>query len=318
MHLQDSSMKKSVGKPFHSLYIDNSGIEESKTLEILDSEANVRTQKEVKLIESIHVKDLDLTIYKGEFIMVIGKVGSGKSSLLSSLLGEMVYVNSDTLNELKFMPMDNSLLSTLIQKSLSDNNGVIKVNGSLSYVQQVPWIQNQTIRDNILFGNAMNKAHYKRTIKICQLESDFELLPAGDKTQIGERGINLSGGQKARISLARAVYANKDIILMDDPISALDSNVKRLVFDQVFMQEMKNKTRILVTHAVDFIEEVDRIVIMENGSIKYIGTYEEIKHSEEIQHIIKRLAKSTNDSSDEEETTKKYSTRRISRLTDSS
>lgn len=115
-------------------------------------------------------------------------------------------------------------------------------------------------------------------------------MPGGDLTEIGEKGINLSGGQKARVSLARAVYANRDIILMDDPISALDSNVKKKIFNQVFMNEMRTKTRVLVTHAVDFIDKVDRIIIMESGRIKYMGTYEELKHSEEIKHIVKTLA----------------------------
>jgi ATP-binding cassette, subfamily C (CFTR/MRP), member 1 len=136
----------------------------------------------------------------------------------------------------------------------------------------------------------MDEARYNRTIEICQLASDLEMLPGGDLTEIGEKGINLSGGQKARVSLARAVYADRDIILMDDPVSALDSNVKKKVFEQVFMDELRDKTRVLVTHAVDFIDKVDRIVIMESGRIKYIGTYEELQHSEEIKHIIETLA----------------------------
>lgn len=120
-------------------------------------------------------------------------------------------------------------------------------------------------------------------------------------TEIGEKGINLSGGQKARVSLARAVYAQKDIILMDDPISALDANVKKKIFEQVFLDELKDKTRILVTHAVDFLDKVDRIVIMDKCRIKYIGTYEELKDNEVIQHIIETLKKvSTKEEEDEE------------------
>lgn len=107
----------------------------------------------------------------------------------------------------------------------------------------------------------------------CQLESDLAILPAGDLTEIGEKGINLSGGQKARVSLARAVYANKDIVLMDDPISALDANVRKLIFNQVFQGMLKEKTRILVTHAVDFLHLADRIIVMSNGQVKAFGTY---------------------------------------------
>lgn len=137
------------------------------------------------------------------------------------------------------------------------DKGVIKINGSVSLVQQVPWIMNKTIRDNILFGKELHKEKYNETLNICQLGPDLEILKGGDLTQIGEKGINLSGGQKARVSLARAVYANCDIVLMDDPVSALDANVKKRVFEEVFMRKMKGKTRILVTHAVDFLEHVD-------------------------------------------------------------
>ena len=126
---------------------------------------------------------------------------------------------------------------------------VIRLSGSIWLVQQNPWIQNKTIRDNILFGHPFDNERYNRTIKSCQLIDDLEILKGGDLTEIGERGINLSGGQKARISLARAVYSGWDIVLMDDPISAVDSNVKHKIFEEVLWGELRNKTRILVTHA---------------------------------------------------------------------
>lgn len=121
---------------------------------------------------------------------------------------------------------------------------------------------------------------YNKTIKICQLSRDMEILPGGDETEIGEKGINLSGGQKARISLARAVYQDKDLILMDDPISALDANVKKKIFEEVFEQEFRNKTRVLVTHAVDFLSLVDRIILMKEGQIILQGSYEELKDND--------------------------------------
>lgn len=176
----------------------------------------------------------------------------------------------------------------------------MKLGGSMSYVQQMPWIQNKTIRNNILFGLPMDEEKYNKTIHLCELENDLEILPGGDLTEIGEKGINLSGGQKARVSLARAVYADSDIILMDDPISALDSNVKKSIFNNLFLDEMKHKTRLLVTHAVEFLDKVDRIIIMEKGRIKYNGTYEEIKHSEEIQHILQSLSKTSRKEDGEE------------------
>lgn len=118
------------------------------------------------------------------------------------------------------------------------------------------------------------------------MERDLEILPAGDKTEIGERGINLSGGQKARICLARAVYSDVDILLMDDPLSALDSNVRKNVFQEVIQGLCRKKTRILITHVVDFLHFSDRIVIMENGRISAIGTYKELENNQHLQKII--------------------------------
>ena len=122
---------------------------------------------------------------------------------------------------------------------------------------------------------------------MCELTRDLEILPAGDMTEIGEKGINLSGGQKARVSLARAVYANKSIVLMDDPISALDANVKKKIFNNVFMGQLKDKTRILVTHAVDFLHLVDNIILLKDGEIILQGNYEDIK---EDPYLIKIMS----------------------------
>ena len=124
-----------------------------------------------------------------------------------------------------------------------------------------------TIRDNILFGMEYDDQKYKDTIQICELTRDLEILPDKDSTEIGEKGINLSGGQKARISLARAIYADKEMVLLDDPISALDANVKKKIFENVLLDHLKEKTIILVTHAIDFLHLVDRIVVFDEGKI---------------------------------------------------
>ena len=124
---------------------------------------------------------------------------------------------------------------------------------------------NKSIKDNILFGHDFEPSRYRETIRICQLERDLEVLPGGDMTEIGEKGINLSGGQKGRLALARAVYANRDLILMDDPISALDADVKKKIFKRVFLKKFARKTRVLVTHAVDFLHLVDRIIVIKHG-----------------------------------------------------
>ena len=137
-----------------------------------------------------------------------------------------------------------------------------------------------------MFDQPYEESRYNETIKACQLESDFDILPSGDQTEIGEKGINLSGGQKARVSLARAVYANRDLLLMDDPISALDATVRKNIFKQVFNGICKEKTRILVTHAIDFIHLCDRIVIMDHGKIQAFGSYLELEHNGTLNQII--------------------------------
>ena len=142
-----------------------------------------------------------------------------------------------------------------------------------------------TLRGNILFGSEFDKRRYVQTILGCQLEADLTMMVAGDMSEIGQRGINLSGGQKARLSLARAVYTDPDIILLDDPISALDAVVKKKVFKQVFNGLLREKTRILVTHAVEFIHLADRVVLMKDGRIGAVGTPEELKDHEYIREL---------------------------------
>ena len=135
----------------------------------------------------------------------MGKVGCGKSSLLSGILGEMHKLN----------------------------DGKLIMNGTSAYVSQQAWIQNETVKENILFGKKYDEQFYNQVIQVCSLIVDFNIMPAGDTTEIGEKGINLSGGQKQRISLARSVYANADIYLLDDPLSAVDAHVGKSIFDQV-------------------------------------------------------------------------------------
>ena len=176
--------------------------------------------------------------------------------------------------------------ASVLNLKVKEGEEPIKVNGNVSYVEQQPWTQNMTLRDNVLFGKPFDKRKYVETIVGCQLESDLGIMPAGDFTEIGEKGINLSGGQKARVSLARAVYQEADVILMDDPISALDANVRKAIFNQVFQKLLKGKTRILVTHAVDFVHLADKIVIMDKGEIQAQGTYEELANNEYMLQIL--------------------------------
>lgn len=158
-------------------------------------------------------------------------------------------------------------------------SGNLKVNGSVSYASQEPWLFSGTVRQNILFGQHMNKRRYQTVVKKCALERDFELLPHGDKTIVGERGASLSGGQRARISLARAVYRKADIYLLDDPLSAVDTHVGRHLFDQCMRGFLKNKIVILVTHQVQFLSSADQIVIMDKGQVRAVGSYDTLKES---------------------------------------
>ena len=198
------------------------------------------------------LKDISLFVHKGEFVGIIGEVGAGKSSLLQAILNNMILLNNE------------------------DKSKKITVNGSISYVSQVAWIQNATLKNNILFNNEYDEARYLNTIKLCELQPDIESLVGGDMTEIGEKGINLSGGQKARLAIARAVYAEQDIYLFDDPISALDANVGQKIMQNLINGHLKHKTRLLVTHALQYLSYVDRIVYMKQGRILWEGTYNEL------------------------------------------
>ncbi len=196
------------------------------------------------------LKDIDVTVPKNSLVAVVGVVGSGKSSLLSAMLGEMHKVS-----------------------------GEVNVEGSVAYVPQQAWIQNLTVKDNILFSSTFSEHKYSRTVDACALKQDLEILPAGDRTEIGENGINLSGGQKQRISLARAVYSDSDIYLLDDPLSAVDAHVGKHIFEKVISSEtgmLKDRTRVLVTHGIGFLDKVDQIWVVKDGALAEVGSYNEL------------------------------------------
>jgi len=193
------------------------------------------------------LKDINLTVNRGELIVVVGEIGSGKSSLLAALVGEM-----------------------------RKTEGSVKLGGRVGFCPQTAWVQNATVRNNILFGAAFDQEKYDRVIRDCALEADFDMLPNGDATEIGERGITVSGGQKARINIARAAYNDADIVLLDDPLSAVDAHVGRHLLEQCICGLMAGKTRILVTHQLHVLPRADRIITMHQGKIVEQGTYEEL------------------------------------------
>lgn len=146
----------------------------------------------------------------------------------------------------------------------------MQVTGEISYASQEPWLFAGTVRQNILFGLPMDKQRYNTVVKKCALERDFSLLPYGDKTIVGDRGVSLSGGQRARINLARAVYKQADIYLLDDPLSAVDTHVGKQLFKQCITGYLKHKAVILVTHQIQHLQEANNILYLEDG-ISRIG-----------------------------------------------
>ncbi|GFO42105.1 multidrug resistance-associated protein 1 [Plakobranchus ocellatus] len=195
------------------------------------------------------LNNVNLNIEDDSLVAVVGPVGCGKSSLLSALLGEMEKVD-----------------------------GKVNVRGTVAYVPQQAWIQNDTLRNNILFGRPMDFALYMKCLEGCALQPDLDILPAGDQTEIGEKGINLSGGQKQRVSLARALYSQADIYLLDDPLSAVDSHVGRHIFDKVIGHNglLEGKVRLLVTHGIQYLPSTDHIVVLGDGSVTESGHYEKL------------------------------------------
>ncbi|XP_066267905.1 ATP-binding cassette sub-family C member 4-like isoform X4 [Branchiostoma lanceolatum] len=201
-------------------------------------------------LEPPTLRNINFEVKPGELVAVIGPVGAGKSSILSTILRE-----------------------------LPVTSGEIKVQGRLAYASQVPWIFSGSVQQNVLFGKEMEREKYQKVIKACALQKDLTLLPHGDQTLVGDRGIMLSGGQKARINLARAVYHDADIYLLDDPLSAVDAEVGKHLFDRCIQGTLKDKPRILVTHQLQYLQSANKILILKEGEQLTLGTYQELMQS---------------------------------------
>ncbi|KAI9812539.1 MAG: hypothetical protein M1832_000390 [Thelocarpon impressellum] len=197
--------------------------------------------------EPFKLHGMDFTIGRNELIAVIGGVGSGKSSLLAALAGDM-----------------------------RKESGQIVMGASRAFCPQYAWIQNATVKDNILFGKECDPVWYDKVLEACALKPDLEVLPNGDLTEIGERGITVSGGQKQRLNIARAIYFDADIILMDDPLSAVDAHVGRHIFDHAISGLMRDKCRILATHQLHVLNRCDRIIWLRDGRIEAFDTYDNL------------------------------------------
>lgn len=242
------------------------------------------------------LKEINLKITPGSLCAIVGSVGAGKTSLLHAILGEL---------ELDL--------------------GTLEVHGALSYANQESFIFEGSIRSNILFTEEFDEARYQEVVSVCGLEKDFEIFEHGDQTLVGERGISLSGGQKARINLARAVYKQADIYLLDDPLSAVDSHVGKNIFNECILKFLKDKTVLLVTHQIQHLSKMENILIMSSGEIKAQGSYQQLekldlplllpteipqheKHDADVEDVlnaiiddVKLIKKDLNDEKQEEE-----------------
>lgn len=196
---------------------------------------------------SFSLENINFHLKQGELVAVVGPVGSGKSSFINAVLEEMVL-----------------------------KSGTVEVAGSIAYVPQIPFTLNDTLRANILFGKEFDAVRYAEVVNLCCLDQDLDALPAGDLTEIGERGVNLSGGQKMRVSIARAVYADSATIVLDDPLAAVDSHVAATLFYKLLATKLKPKAILLVTNQLQFLRDTSRVYVMDHGRIAESGTYDEL------------------------------------------
>ena len=193
------------------------------------------------------LEDISLNVGHGELVAVIGNVGCGKTSLLSALAGEMRQVG-----------------------------GKLRFCDDRAYCPQYAWIQNATIRDNITFGKEYDATFYAKVVRACALLPDFKSLSSGDMTEIGERGITLSGGQKQRINIARAIYSNTGIVLLDDPLSAVDAHVGAHIFNEAICGLLGSRCRIMATHQIHLLSRCDKVIWMVDGRIEAVGAYQDL------------------------------------------
>lgn len=229
--------------------LQTSNVRQKSNIENISNAISIKSANfswEEKLSKST-LRDISLEVRTGEKVAICGEVGSGKSTLLAAILGE-----------------------------IPDVQGTIRVYGRIAYVSQTAWIQTGSIQENILFGSSMDPERYQATLEKCSLVKDLDLLPYGDLTEIGERGVNLSGGQKQRIQLARALYQDADIYLLDDPFSAVDAHTATSLFNEYVMDALSGKTVLLVTHQVDFLPAFDSVLLMSDGEIIQAAPYQQL------------------------------------------
>ena len=196
----------------------------------------------------LSLSNVTLAVPEGSLLCIVGRVGTGKTTLLNGLINECPCVA-----------------------------GKVTVSGSLAYCSQLPWIQNMTVRQNILCGEAYEEERYAAAVEACDMYDDMHSFADGDETEIGERGINMSGGQKQRVSLCRAVYSDADVYILDDVLSAVDAHVGHHIMHQCILGALGDKTRVLVLHQMQYIHHADYVAVIEDGSVSHFGQYSELR-----------------------------------------
>ncbi|XP_060851718.1 ATP-binding cassette sub-family C member 4-like isoform X2 [Rhopalosiphum padi] len=245
---------ESINKNNLTKYIENDDGSLKKNTELQNIHSVVFSKATAKWTDvqtSYTLESINISVSSGQLIAIIGAVGVGKSSLMQAILREL--------------PL---------------SEGFLDVHGVISYASQDPWIFSNSIKQNIIFNSPIDEDRYKQVIQVCALKNDFQQFPYGDKTIVGERGVTLSGGQKSRINLARAIYKRANIYLLDDPFSAVDPHVSSHLFEKCIKGFLKEKTCILITHQIQYLAKVDKIIHIDNENITMERTYEEIQASD--------------------------------------
>jgi ATP-binding cassette subfamily C (CFTR/MRP) protein 1 len=264
-HKADKQAKKDAKQATKAL----KDAEKDGGLEASDSSTTLTDESE----HPFEIKGLNISIARNELVAVIGSVGSGKTSILAALGGEM-----------------------------RRTSGEVTFGASRSYCPQYAWIQNATVKENITFGKPFDQDWYDEVVDACALRPDLDMLPNGDLTEIGERGITVSGGQKQRLNIARAIYFNADIVLMDDPLSAVDAHVGRHIMDNAICGLLRNKARVLATHQLHVLHRCDRIIWVQDGTAYKIDTFDNLMETDaDFQKLMATTAKEEKKPEQEEE-----------------
>lgn len=242
-----------------------------KKKQIVSESFDERLRKQQKLVEDeenvvdlpvkLTLKNVNMTLPRGSCTALIGKVGSGKSTLLSALLGELYFTPGTTL----------------------------RIDRKVAYTSQASWTLSKTIKENILMGLPFDETRFNECLLYSCFGDDLKDMPLREMTMIGNKGVNLSGGQRARLAIARAMYADADVYLFDDPISALDINVGKAVMEKGILSYLKGKTVLVATHALAFLPYFDKIYVLDDGTITHSGTYEELSQDETFKMIYQTL-----------------------------